>query len=90
MGRLIFTPLAIVVASATDTSISTIDTAGVALAAIKALIVENTALREQNLSMERRVEEMEQRFDTLQQGSQRIEDLVMRMVTNQAEQVAVN
>lgn len=61
---------------ATDTGISSIDTAGVALAAIQALV-------EQNLSLEQRVHELEQQ-------NQRIEELVMRLVTNQTEQVAMN
>jgi hypothetical protein len=63
---------------ATDTSISTIDTAGVALAAIQAL---NNKLINQNMSLERRVHELEQQ-------NQRIEELVMLMVSERAEKVA--
>jgi hypothetical protein len=66
----------------TDKGIATLDTSGVALAAIKALIEENTAFKEQNLSLEQRVIELEQQ-------NQRIEELVMRMVMDQAEPVAM-
>jgi hypothetical protein len=64
----------------TDKGISTIDTAGVALAAIQAL---NQKLVEQNLSLEQRVIELEQQ-------NQRIEELVTRLVAEQADQVAMN
>jgi hypothetical protein len=77
---------------ATETRISTIDADGVALAAIKALIEENAAFKEQNLSLEQRVIELEQqnqRIEELEQQNQRIEELVMRMVMDQAEQVAM-
>ena len=63
---------------ATDTGISSIDTAGVALAAIQAL---NQKLVAQNQSLEQRVTELEQQ-------NQRIEELVMRVVKERAEQVA--
>jgi hypothetical protein len=66
----------------TDKGIATLDSSGIALAAIKALIDENTAFKEQNLSLEQRVIELEQQ-------NQRIEELVMRMVMDQAEPVAM-
>jgi hypothetical protein len=83
----------------TDKGIATLDTSGVALAAIKALIEENTAFKEKNLSMEQRDKEMQQqinvlqqqnqRIEELEQQNQRIEELVMRMVMDQAEPVAM-
>ena len=61
---------------ATDTRISTIDADGVALAAIKALI-------EQNQTLTHRVKELEKQ-------NQRIEELVVRMVTEHVEQIVLN
>jgi len=56
---------------ATETGISTIDTAGVALAAIKALHAENKSLQEQNAGLQKRLEALEQ--NTVSQV--RLEDL---------------
>jgi len=61
---------------ATDTRISTIDADGVALAAIKALI-------EQNQALTHRVKDLEKQ-------NQRIEELVVRMVTEHVEQIVLN
>jgi hypothetical protein len=81
----------------TDKGIATLDSSGIALAAIKALIEENTALKEQNLSMEVSVADMQQQLheqqrqlSEQQQQNMRVEELVMRLVSNLHEQVAVN
>jgi hypothetical protein len=67
----------------TDKGIATLDSTGIALAAIKALIEENNALKEKNLTIEQQVRD-------LQMQNQRIEELVLLMVAGQAEKVASN
>ena len=47
-------------------------------------------LHTRNLSHEQQIESMQQQIDALKQQNQRIEQLVMRIATNQAEQVAMN
>ena len=56
---------------ATDTGISTLDTSGVALAAIKALIEENRQLKSQ-------MQEMQERYED-------VEELVVQILENQAQ-----
>jgi hypothetical protein len=46
-------------------------------------------LHNRNLSLEHNAREMEQRVIELEQQNQRIEELVMRMVMDQAEPVAM-
>ncbi len=78
----------------TDTGIATLDSSGVALAAIQALngklVAQNLSLAEQNQSMEQRVIELEQQNQEMAEQNQRIEELVMQIVTGQAEQLAIN
>ncbi len=88
----------------TDTGIATLDSSGVALAAIQALgeqnqslveqnqlmVKQNQSLVEQNQSLEQRVIELEQQNQRMEKQNQRFEELVMRIVTGQAEQLAMN
>ncbi len=70
----------------TDTGIATLDSSGVALAAIQALSEQNQSLKQRVIELEKQNQQIEE----LKQQNQRMEDLVMQMVTGQAEQVAMN
>ena len=66
-----------------ETGISSIDTAGVALAAIQAL---NKKLVNQNLSLEQRIHELEQLYHQMEQQQGQTQAVLMKLLENQQAQ----
>jgi hypothetical protein len=67
----------------TNKGIATLDTSGVALAAIRALINENTTLSEQNASQSEQIETLERRLKLLENQQAEMQAVMAKVLENQ-------
>ena len=67
----------------TKKGIASLDTSGVALAAIRALIDRNEALSEQNASQSEQIKALEMRLDRLENQQAGVKAVIVKMLENQ-------